>query len=835
MSTLCFRTFLCLLVFGLAACDSGSGDAFVDGSGSSGGRIIEPTYTPPDAFVFADQTDVALGTEVESAPIMVTGIERILDADVGPTDIIIENVAATADISIVNGEYSINGLGFRRSGSVALNRDSIVVRHTSSDRHGVTTSTVLTIGGVSDSFDVTTRADTQAPVVGITFPSSNALIGTSSLTIAGTASDTSRITRVTVNGLNAVSDNEFLDWRVSIPIASGENIITVEAEDEFGNVDSFAAQTTVTNFGHQTPYIRDMVLDSANNEVIVSDLDRLVSINLASGMRSIISGPGVGSGVDFLDAVSIVLKGDRVLALDSSLDAVISVDRVTGNRAVISNAVNGTGINFSLPVDMALNAAGNSLMVTDQALNALIAVDLAAGASLGNRSVISGGDGAGGVVGTGTALSEPLAVTYNHLTGNAYVADRMINTRIRDVDLLSGNRVIASGPAVGAGVNIGWVSDMDFDGGNNRLLAVSSVSGTVIEADFSSGRGDRTIISSEVIGSGPDITSLQSVVWDSGNGRILITDDGWDSVLAVNPASGDRAILSAGTRIGSGASMNASSIAYDSANDRALVYSALVSGESVVAVNLSTGARTALASGDGISATGNMALDASGNRVLVPELNRKLIYAYDLAAGNRSVLSSDSVGSGPSLGLPEGMVVDGANNRALLIDDGLDAVISVDLSNGNRTILSNSVRGNGPAFDRPAAIAFDSATNTAYVADNGLAAIVAVNLVTGDRSILSGTANGAGVDFDLNIIELVIDPANNRLLILDSYPRRVMAVDLTSGDRVLVSDETGEGALLRAAADIALDGNGNILLSDATMDAIFQVDPTSGDKAIISK
>lgn len=94
--------------------------------------------TTPTAFTFTDQTGVALNTIVESNPITVGGLNT------------------GASISVTGGEYAINVGGYTNLAGTVINGDTVRVRQTSSGSFSTTTDTVLTIGGVSDTFGVTT-------------------------------------------------------------------------------------------------------------------------------------------------------------------------------------------------------------------------------------------------------------------------------------------------------------------------------------------------------------------------------------------------------------------------------------------------------------------------------------------------------------------------------------------------------------------------------------------------------------------------------------------------------------------------------------------------------
>lgn len=98
------------------------------------------TDTTPDAFSFTDATGAELSTVTTSNTITISGID------------------AASPVSISgNGTFSIAGGGYTTSGNIT-NGQSINVRLTSSSSFSTAVSTVLTIGGVTDTFSVTTRA-----------------------------------------------------------------------------------------------------------------------------------------------------------------------------------------------------------------------------------------------------------------------------------------------------------------------------------------------------------------------------------------------------------------------------------------------------------------------------------------------------------------------------------------------------------------------------------------------------------------------------------------------------------------------------------------------------
>ncbi|WAK02567.1 multiheme c-type cytochrome [Methylobacter sp. YRD-M1] len=129
--------------------------------------------TTPDPFYFTDQTGITLNTVVTSNTITVSGIN-----------------ASTA-ISVSGGLYSRNGGAFTADSGNVNNGDTVRVQQTSSSSDSTTTNTVLTIGGVQDTFSVTTlaaSADTTPDAFGFTAQTDVALntaVTSNAVTITG--------------------------------------------------------------------------------------------------------------------------------------------------------------------------------------------------------------------------------------------------------------------------------------------------------------------------------------------------------------------------------------------------------------------------------------------------------------------------------------------------------------------------------------------------------------------------------------------------------------------------------------------------------------------------
>lgn len=100
--------------------------------------------TTPDQFSFTDQSGVALSSTITSAPVTITGIDA-------PADIEVSGDASS--------EYNINGGAWTAVAGTVDSGDEVRARHTSSASYLTVTNTIVTIGGVSDTFASTTEGD----------------------------------------------------------------------------------------------------------------------------------------------------------------------------------------------------------------------------------------------------------------------------------------------------------------------------------------------------------------------------------------------------------------------------------------------------------------------------------------------------------------------------------------------------------------------------------------------------------------------------------------------------------------------------------------------------
>ena len=111
---------------------------------ANGGAVVGAVDVVPEAFAFAPRDGVALNALQASSSITVRGL------------------TAASPISISGGAYSIGCSGtYTTAASSISDGQTVCVQHTSAPRNSVTTTTTLTIGGVTGEFSSTTLASTR--------------------------------------------------------------------------------------------------------------------------------------------------------------------------------------------------------------------------------------------------------------------------------------------------------------------------------------------------------------------------------------------------------------------------------------------------------------------------------------------------------------------------------------------------------------------------------------------------------------------------------------------------------------------------------------------------
>ncbi|HED52356.1 MAG TPA: hypothetical protein ENI83_02250 [Gammaproteobacteria bacterium] len=461
-----------------------------------------------------------------------------------------------------------------------------------------------------------------------------------------------------------------------------------------------------------------LALDNQSEILYVSDngLNAVLSVDLNSGARKVLSdSPDNGNSIFSPGDLVLDSTNKRLLVLDfyqSYQKDVVSIDLATGVRTILSgNGQPDTENEFSSPAALALDELNSQLFVADPGLPAVVAVDL----ETGRRTILSDNDAPDNAR---NALQKPVGLALDRRNNRLLLTDQGLDALLA-VDMRSGSRTILSdGRLPDANNGLGSPNDVLIDRANRRLLVADSVLDAVVAVDLETGA--RTIISDS---NTPDNTnalaSPASMALDSVNNRLWVADTTLDAVVEVDLSTGSRTVISSNdTPVDAPPLELPRSIVYDEPRSRLLVLDS--SAKAVMSVDINTGARTILSDNNTADAANafdfprSMVLDEANNRVLVTD--QGAIIAVDLNSGARSIAADSAV---TGLDSPQDIVLDGtAADQVLVLDDSLQAVLAINLRNGTRRIVSDpDSPGVNNTLNNPQAMALDTVNNQLFVTD----------------------------------------------------------------------------------------------------------------------
>ena len=265
-------------------------------------------------------------------------------------------------------------------------------------------------------------------------------------------------------------------------------------------------------------------------------------------------------------------------------------------------------------------------------------------------------------------------------------------------------------------------------------------------------------------------------------GDILVADDGLDAIVLVDPTNGDRTIVSSNS-VGTGTAFVVPEAIVVESLTSLLVVDRGVPG--ILRIDPATGNRSIVSSNSvgtgptfGTAGAGPIQMIAeTPTTVLVSDIGTKDVFRVDTYNGNRALFAID-------FGNPQGLAIESSGDL-LVIDSTNSALWRVDANGASRSILSDGTHGTGPAwsYNHPNAIAVQSGGGI-IVADDS--ALYKVDPISGDRSILSNASNGTGPNFTYLGLGIDIDAAGN-ILLPDQQGDAIFSVDPASGNRTIIS------------------------------------------------
>lgn len=213
--------------------------------------------------------------------------------------------------------------------------------------------------------------------------------------------------------------------------------------------------------------------------------------------------------------------------------------------------------------------------------------------------------------------------------------------------------------------------------------------------------------------------------------------------------------------------------------------------------------------------------------------------------------SLTTAGNGQLFRLNFGIALE-ADGQIVVADD--QAVLRVDPVTGARTVISDVNTGTGPAFNHLNGIAMEP-DGQIVVTDlgpfdlsEGLLGVLRIDPVSGDRTVVSSTrrliepvTDNVSLVLDIGSGPIFVDPmgiaveADGQLVVTNFKRGTVLRVDPASGDRTVVSGVgVGTGLTWSRPFDIAVEADGQLVITAPLLGAVFRVDPLTGDRTAVS-
>jgi DNA-binding beta-propeller fold protein YncE len=287
-------------------------------------------------------------------------------------------------------------------------------------------------------------------------------------------------------------------------------------------------------------------LRDADVVVLDTGLGAIVQIDPATGNRTLFSSGGAGPSLSG-DLGLVQTPDTRVYVTDPSFRIVVLIDPWTGARGVASGMLGfsdrGRGPAFGAPGAMDATPDGR-LLVSDPTADAVFAVD----ARSGDRSILSS-NSVGIGPGFGPGFGDPNALA-REASGRVLVG--VGSEQVYGVDPVTGDRTVLTGPApADESLRFRGIADLAAES-EPGFLVLSTAQRSLFRVDGSTGA--RSVVSSSnpasLRGSGVAL-SLPLGLEVGPRGEILVVDAGIRALLAVDPQTGDRRIVS-GTGVGTG-------------------------------------------------------------------------------------------------------------------------------------------------------------------------------------------------------------------------------------------------------------------------------------------
>jgi len=733
--------------------------------------------TTPDAFSFTAVVTGALNTPIISNFITVSGINT------------------ASPISVSNGEYSINGGAFTSASGTVSNGQTIVIKLMSAATVEIETQAVITIGGIANSFSVTTTnliggAIQNAPlnIAGVVTTFAGGKPGVDG---TGVAAKFQAPTGITTNGTYLyVADT----WNYKIrKIEMATGVVTTLAgsgsegrADGTGAAASFNSPAGITTDG---TYL--YVADTGNHKIRTVEIATGVVTTLAgSGFAG--SANGTGAAASFDHPVGITIEGAHLYVSDAQNHKIRQIEIATGVVTTLAGSgsegsADGTGAAASFDHPVGITTDGTHLYVTDSWNYKIRKIEIATGVV--STMAGSGSDGSADGTSTAATFSGPRGITSDGT--DLYVTDG--TNKIRKIRINTGVVTTLAGGSIGNTDGTGAVASFNYP------TSITS-NGTVLYVTDAYNHNIRQIVKA---------TGVVTTLAGSGSEGDA---DGAGVVVGFNYPEG---IATDGTYLYVADTDNYKIRKVEIATSIVTT----LAGSGATGSADGTGAAASFSQPQGITTDGTYLYVADSAEIRKIEINTGVVTTL---AGSGFVGSDDGTGPTASFYYPYGITTDGT--YLYVADTGNHKIRKVEIATGVVTTLAghgpwggdNDGTGTTASFNHPEGITTDG--THLYVADTDNGKIRKIEIATGVVTTLAGSNSFGSIDGTGATASFYypygITTDGTHLYVADSSNNKIRKIEiatgvvttLAGGDEYGSDDGVGTAAKFRRPSGITTDG-----------------------------
>jgi sugar lactone lactonase YvrE len=833
------------LITALSACGGVDSTSSSSSSSSSTSGSSQALDTTPDAFSFTPVSNAALGSEISSDSVTISGINT------------------PADISISGGTYAIDGSAFSAAASKVANGQKIVVKLASSAVPATTSKATLTIGGLAADFVVTSAPSDTTPdaftFTDIVTSKLNTLVSSNAVTITGI----NQPTRISVvGGKYAINNGAFTD--VVGTITNGQ---TVTLQTLSAGAANSSSQVTLT-LGGVVGTLKVSTVLPEPKPYLQGGAIQGTSLNLGNRVSTFAGAPaqadGIGKAASFQNPSGVVSDGINLYVADTDNHSIRKIEIATGAVTTLAGSglsgnTDGVGAAASFYVPEGIASDGTSLYVADSGNKSIRKIEIATGAV---TTLAGGSYGNADGVSAVARFDSPRGIATDG--SNLYVADTG-NHSILKIDMATGAVTTLAGSSsrgdadgVGAAASFFWPEGITTDGtnlyvadfGNSRIRKIEIATGAVSTlAGGSFGNADG-------VGTVARFDSPRGITTDGSN--LYVVDTRNNSVRKIEIATGAVTTLAGSGAAGSADGVGAAaSFAWPRGitTDGTNLYVADSYNYSIRKIEIATGAVSTLAGGsygnaDGVSAVARFyfprGITTDGSNLYLADSSNYRIRKIDMATGVVTTLAGSFGGNGDGVGAeasffhPQGITTDGSN--LYVADSGNNRIRKIEIATGAVSTLAGSSWGNDNGVGVAARFAYPSSITTdgtsLYVVDTDNHSIRKIEMATGVVTTLAGSGSygntdGVGTAASFGYPAGITTDGTN-LYVADTYNHSIRKIEIATGAVTTLAggsfgnaDGVGDTASFNRPSGITTDGH-YLYVSDTSNQRIRKIDLATG-------